>query len=92
MICNGCGGVVGRDCYNPIECEQITVQMNTDNYIADEIIKQYEEKLSNIYNALIKSSAEMYSPVFRVQAVSLDKVKEIFRLNGFARADSELPF
>lgn len=24
MICNGCGGVVGRDCYNPRECEQIT--------------------------------------------------------------------
>lgn len=22
-LCNGCGGVVGRDCYNPQECEEI---------------------------------------------------------------------
>lgn len=22
--CNGCGGVVGRDCYNPQECEWIS--------------------------------------------------------------------
>lgn len=26
-ICHGCGGVIGRDCFNPIECEQITRSM-----------------------------------------------------------------
>jgi hypothetical protein len=25
--CHGCGGVIGRDCFNPQECEQITRQM-----------------------------------------------------------------
>lgn len=22
-VCNGCGGVVDKDCHHPIECEQI---------------------------------------------------------------------
>lgn len=26
-ICHGCGGVVGRDCYNPVECEMIARDM-----------------------------------------------------------------
>jgi dihydrodipicolinate synthase/N-acetylneuraminate lyase len=26
-MCHGCGGVVGRDCFNPEECEQITRAM-----------------------------------------------------------------
>lgn len=25
--CNGCGGWIGRDCFNPIECERITHEM-----------------------------------------------------------------
>lgn len=27
MLCHGCGGVLGRDCFNPQECEQITRDM-----------------------------------------------------------------
>jgi hypothetical protein len=27
MICPGCGGVVGRDCWNPQECEWISRDM-----------------------------------------------------------------
>lgn len=27
MICPGCGGIVGRDCWNPQECEAITRDM-----------------------------------------------------------------
>lgn len=30
MVCHSCGGVVGRDCFNPQECEQITRQMAED--------------------------------------------------------------
>lgn len=26
-ICAGCGGVIGRDCFNPQECEYITRSM-----------------------------------------------------------------
>lgn len=28
MTCNGCGGVIGRDCYNPRECEEISNQVH----------------------------------------------------------------
>lgn len=47
-ICHSCGGVIGRDCFNPAECAQITAQMamqyqhgqcescaRSDCYIAD---------------------------------------------------------
>lgn len=30
MICRGCGGLVGRDCWNPQECEWISEQMAID--------------------------------------------------------------
>jgi len=30
MICNSCGGVIGRDCFNPKECERISQQMAID--------------------------------------------------------------
>lgn len=26
--CPSCGGIIGRDCFNPIECAQITASMN----------------------------------------------------------------
>lgn len=29
-VCRGCGGIVGRDCFNPPECEWITRQMEAD--------------------------------------------------------------
>jgi len=32
MICNSCGGVLGRDCFNPVECEWITRQMEREDY------------------------------------------------------------
>ena len=33
MICHGCGGVVGRDCFNPMECEQITRSMADESQV-----------------------------------------------------------
>lgn len=36
-ICNGCGGVIGRDCFNPIECESISQQ-----YTNEELERQVE--------------------------------------------------
>jgi len=94
MICNGCGGVVGRDCYNPIECEQITSQMNADSY-ADEVRRNYEEKLFKIYSELIESSTEVYSGLHRLKATRSEKIIEIFYKNGFAYSEnnsSEFPF
>jgi hypothetical protein len=34
MICNGCGGVLGRDCYNQQECEAISHDMASREYAA----------------------------------------------------------
>lgn len=31
-ICNGCGGVIGRHCFNPRECEWIAEQQAMDDY------------------------------------------------------------
>lgn len=31
MICQSCGGVVGRDCYNPEECMWISQRMEAEN-------------------------------------------------------------
>jgi hypothetical protein len=28
MTCNSCGGLIGRDCFNPQECAWITESMN----------------------------------------------------------------
>lgn len=30
--CSSCGGILGRDCFNPIECAQITESMNIIQY------------------------------------------------------------
>ena len=30
MVCHSCGGVVGRDCFNPQECEWISQRMQAE--------------------------------------------------------------
>jgi hypothetical protein len=39
--CNGCGGIVGRDCFNPAECEWITRDMEA-RAAADRVIHERE--------------------------------------------------
>lgn len=46
-ICNGCGGILGRDCFNEMECIQISEQMRyQDNetiytlQMENEVLKQ----------------------------------------------------
>lgn len=31
MRCDGCNGIIGRDCFNPIECLEISRQMDNSN-------------------------------------------------------------
>jgi hypothetical protein len=40
--CPGCGGVVGRDCFNPSECEWISRSMEAD--AAAERINRHREE------------------------------------------------
>lgn len=42
-ICNGCGGVVGRDCFNPQECEWISRDMQQrSQYSVDQMIGEIQ--------------------------------------------------
>lgn len=50
MVCQSCGGIVGRDCFNPQECMWITQQMLATDSAAqiqrqaeDAIWRQYQE-------------------------------------------------
>jgi len=46
MICNACNGIVGRDCFNPQECEQIAMsqmQEEMDHNNALQHIKSCEK-------------------------------------------------
>lgn len=44
MICHGCGGVVGRDCFNPSECEWIARQQETQQ-AAQEASRPLEQEI-----------------------------------------------
>jgi len=46
MICQGCGGVVGRDCYNPSECLEISNRMNYDTQDLERQIEILKSALS----------------------------------------------
>lgn len=60
-ICNGCGGVVGRDCYNPQECEWISRDMEArrmaeqyapDTSALEQRIDFVESRLTGIEQAI----------------------------------------
>jgi len=54
MICKSCGGVIGRDCFNPKECEWISQRMVTN--------EQHEQqgRIENLEmeNALLRERIE----------------------------------
>jgi hypothetical protein len=54
--CPSCGGIIGRDCFNPIECAEITYQMNVydaiDNFHREEEKKHYEQMQRDYQNDL----------------------------------------
>lgn len=41
--CPHCGGVIGRDCFNPVECGWITQQMDA-KYAVDDYKRSQQEK------------------------------------------------
>jgi uncharacterized protein YceH (UPF0502 family) len=43
-ICNGCGGVVGRDCFNPQECEWIARDQERHRHEQHEMSSQHLEQ------------------------------------------------
>jgi len=56
MICNGCGGLLGRDCYNAQECEQIAADMarneRTPDTSAKVDVEHYRDTVRCMSNVL----------------------------------------
>jgi uncharacterized protein YceH (UPF0502 family) len=60
--CNGCGGVVGRDCWNPVECEQIANQMEQNkHYSLEQRVQSLEQELAELRRLLLP--LERHSPL-----------------------------
>ena len=43
--CPSCGGIIGRDCFNPVECAQITASMQNNNYELELQIDRLEREI-----------------------------------------------
>lgn len=43
--CFGCGGIIGRDCYNPAECVEISHRIDSDNEQQAKYFKDLIEEL-----------------------------------------------
>lgn len=46
--CPSCGGIIGRDCFNPIECAQITASMDS-YYAVEDYKKSLDQKQIDAY-------------------------------------------
>lgn len=42
--CPSCGGIIGRDCFNPQECAWITQAMMVDDAVQRELNRQRDEE------------------------------------------------
>ena len=51
-VCRSCGGVIGRDCFNPQECEWITESMQRESqqqemrHVAEAVVAEAVEQLN----------------------------------------------
>ena len=78
-ICNGCGGVIGRDCYNPRECEEISRQNQNQDSMEhlrqqNNIIRKHNEELKSMLET-VKSNLTFYDQKL------YDKITEVININ-----------
>jgi hypothetical protein len=74
--CSGCGGIIGRDCFNPVECEQISHEMDVEAEINAERkrleqanYKQLEqERIAHIERYFKNYPGSWYQPLFDYMA------------------------
>ena len=52
-ICKGCGGVLGRDCFNEIDCMEISRRQEMDNQDMLNRFYELESKIDLLENILI---------------------------------------
>lgn len=70
MVCHGCGGVVGRDCFNPQECEQITRSMADHSH-------ELEQQLCRVHSELQEAREDLKRLVAFVDSVISDNNLEL---------------
>ena len=73
-ICHGCGGVVGRDCFNPIECEQITRSMAAEYQTSPD----YNSQINSLQNENYKLK-EINAEVIKHLKHATELIEEIYR-------------
>lgn len=70
--CNSCGGIIGKDCFNPVECAYISEQQATqhdrnhyqEGYEAahselQSLLKEKEEEITQLKAALSKAQSKI---------------------------------
>lgn len=95
--CHGCGGVIGRDCFNPQECEQITRDMAAsslsmyDQSFVDALQNELDS-LKKVYNDLAESHAKQVIEIGELQDINLSQKKQLlhYEINVLASKDAEL--
>lgn len=77
-ICQSCGGVIGRDCFNPDECAWITESMQRESVMSEqrqmhyqheaelhqlqERIEHLEESLQSVHTSIQQWKVSLLSP------------------------------
>lgn len=89
--CNGCGGVIGRDCFNPVECEQIALSIDRDyarsameEYAAQEVehkTKQLQEERDVLFEFLKRCFPNNEPSYYALLATARDAINFINQLN-----------
>ena len=64
-ICQGCGGILGRDCWNEADCIQISNQQAHDLYLLDFMqrdLNYAEERIRFLEEFIVNSGLEIPYP------------------------------
>ena len=64
-ICRGCGGILGRDCWNEADCIQISNQQAHDLYLLDFMqrdLNYAEERIRFLEEFIVNSGLEIPYP------------------------------
>ncbi len=77
--CQGCGGVLGRDCYNEQECIQITRNLEDSNFVEPYIdaLKECRYAINWMINNMSVDDENMQSDSFNITANVLDLIDRI---------------
>lgn len=68
-ICQGCGGVLGRDCWNEADCVQISNQQAHDLYLLDFMQRDLifaEDRIRYLEEFIINNGLEIPYPEIEI--------------------------